>query len=90
MSVVSLTKLYDLLSIKVGKEAAENLTTFIEHKIKDELDTKSQVLATKEDLLKLESKLDLRISETKVDLIKWIFAFWITLALMIIGLYLKN
>ena len=85
MSVISITKLYDLLSSRVGKETAENLTTFIEDKIKDELENKSQILATKEDLVKVE----LKISETKVDLIKWIFAFWITLALMIIGLYLK-
>jgi len=40
---------------------------------------KTQRLATKEDL-----------ANTKVDLIKWIFALWVTLALMIIGLYLKK
>jgi len=90
MRVISLTKLYDLLSVKVGKETAENLTTFIEHKIKDEVENKSQMLATKEDLLRTESRLDLRISESKVDLIKWMFAYWLTMALMLIGLYLKK
>ena len=79
MSAISITKLYELLSIKVGKETAENLTNFIEQKIKEEVENKSQMLATKADL-----------ATTKVDLIKWIFAFWITLASMIIGLYLKN
>ena len=79
MTVISLTKLYDLLSSKLDKEIAENLTTFIAEKIKDEVENKTQRLATKEDL-----------ANTKVDLIKWIFALWVTLALMIVGLYLKK
>ena len=79
MTVISLTKLYDLPSSRLGNEAAENLTTFIAEKIKDEVESKTQRLATKEDL-----------ANTKVDLIKWIFALWVTLALMIIGLYLKK
>jgi ribosomal protein L7/L12 len=79
MTVISLTKLYDLLTSKLGKETAENLTTFIAENIKEEVENKTQILATKEDL-----------ANTKVDLIKWIFAFWVALALMIIGLYLKK
>jgi len=79
MTEISLTKLYDLLTSKPGKETAENLTTFIAEKIKEDVENKAQRLATKEDL-----------ANTKVDLIKWIFAFWVTLALMIIGIYLKK
>src|SRR5687767_3075863 len=86
MSVISLTKLYDLHSDKVGKEAAENLTNFIENKVKEEVESKLQNLVTKDDL----AKTNLKISETKVDMIKWLFAFWVTLVLLIIGLYLKN
>jgi hypothetical protein len=33
---ISITRLYDLLSIKVGKDTAETLTTYIEEKIKEE------------------------------------------------------
>jgi len=36
MSTISITKLYDLLSVKVGKETAESLTSYVEEKIKDE------------------------------------------------------
>jgi hypothetical protein len=79
MTVISLTKLYDLLSSKFGKETAGDLTTFIAEKINGEVENKTQKLATKEDL-----------ANAKVDLIKWIFAFWMTLALMVIGLYLKK
>ena len=73
MSVISITKLYELLASKVGKETAENLTTFIEHKIKDELENKSQMLATKEDI----SILNTKIEQSKSETIKWMFIFWI-------------
>ena len=79
MAVISLTKLYDLLSSKLGRDTAEDLTTFIAEKIKEEVENKTQRLATKQDL-----------ANAKVDLIKWIFALWVTLALMIVGLYLRK
>jgi hypothetical protein len=41
------------------------------------MENKSKILATKEDL-----------SKAKFDILKWLFAFWITLVLMIIGQYL--
>jgi len=84
MSVISITKLYELLSAKVGKETAENLTTFIEYKIKDEVESNTQILATKEDialvkedLLKVKSELKEDIALTKAETIKWMFIFWI-------------
>ena len=73
MTHISITKLYDLLAIKLGKETAENLTNFIEHKITGELEYKSQILATKEDI----SRLDLKKEHTKSEMIKWMFIFWI-------------
>lgn len=66
MITVSITKLYDLLSVKMGSEAAENLTTYIEEKIRDEFNSKSTILATKKDLANL-----------RADNIKWMFIFWI-------------
>lgn len=66
MSTISITKLYDLLSAKIGKDSAESLTIYIEDKVKEELDNKIQVLATKAD-----------VAETKSELIKWMFIFWV-------------
>ena len=66
MSSIPITKLYDLLSARVGKETAENLTIYLEDKIKDEVNYKSQMLATKEDL-----------DIVKSDMIKLMFIFWI-------------
>jgi len=41
----------------------------------------------KEDFLKLEMQLRGEIKDSKTDMIKWFFAFFITLVLMILGLY---
>ena len=93
MTVISLTKLYDLLSSKLDKETAENLTTFIEIKIAEEVDNKMQVLATRLDLSKEVSKLELQISESKSETIKWMFIFWIGQVVATFGfilLFLKN
>ncbi len=48
-----------------GKETSD-LTSCIEEKIKKEVSAKTDVLATKEAL-----------AETKAELIKWMFIFWI-------------
>ncbi len=66
MSIISITKLYDLLTVKFGKETAENLISYIEAEIKSEVETKLKMLATKED-----------VANAKTDTIKWMFIFWI-------------
>jgi hypothetical protein len=66
MSTISITKLYELLSDKIGKEPAESLTSYIEEKISDEMEKKATGFATKEDL-----------AHTKAEIIKWMFLFWI-------------
>jgi hypothetical protein len=43
------------------------------------VDSAKSTLATKEDL-----------HQAKVDLIKWVFAFWITTIIMIAGLYIRR
>lgn len=53
---ISITKLCDLLSAKVGKDAAETLTVYIEEKIKDQFADISKMPATKEDLCKYKSR----------------------------------
>lgn len=89
MTHISITKLYELLSSKPGEESAENLITFIERKISADLDSKTQILATKEDLAKLDAK----ISESKSETIKWMFIFWVGQVIATFGfilLYLRK
>ena len=77
LMTISITKLYELLSLKPGKETAENLTTFIEQKIKTDVDNKTQVLATKED-----------VAKANAENIKWMFIFWIGQVLATFGFIL--
>ena len=84
MSSISIIKLYDLLTAKVGRETAENLTSFIEEKVKEEMDNKSEILATKKDIAEIKAEIKKDIADVrenaalnKADTIKWMFIFWI-------------
>lgn len=65
---------------------AANFIKEIENVVDNKFDTKKDAIASKEDITQVR----LEIKEAKTDLIKWVFAFFITIALMIIGLYLKK
>jgi hypothetical protein len=82
MPTITITRLYDLVSLKLGRETAENLTTFIEEKIKCEVDTKTSILATKEDVARAETK----IETSKAELLRWMFVFWIGQVAAMFGL----
>lgn len=86
MSKITLTKLYFLLSEKVGKETAESLTSYIESKIDKEVEDSTRYLASKEDLVKglseVENKLTQKIYWTSLIQI-------ITIIGSIIAIFLK-
>ena len=88
MSIISLTKLYDLLTAKVGKETAENLTAFIEGKIKTEFQDNRNILATREDLATLKGELKSDIANSRSETIKWMFIFWVGQVLATFGFIL--
>jgi len=79
VTTITTIQMYEIISEKLGKEAAESLTSFLEQKVDEKLQQKITVLATKVDL-----------AEVKVDLIKWTVAMWVTTILLIIGLYIKK
>ena len=76
MSTITLTELYSLLTEKVGKETAQSLTSYIESKIEKEVEHNTNYLATREDLEK-------GFKEQS----RWMLGVFITLSLMILGLY---
>jgi len=76
--VISEIKLYELLKNKIGEREAEAFIEIIEKKVESKLDEKTTIFSTKEDIAKLEVK----IAEAKVDLIKWMVAT----AIMIVGI----
>ena len=83
---ITITQLYQSLSKKIGSDTAEELTTFIAQDISDGIEQKVSSLVNKEDLALVRKE----IAEAKVDMIKWLVGLFITLALMIIGLYVKQ
>lgn len=78
MSTLEL-KVYDIFKNKLGEQEATFIIEYIESQSEKKYLEKKEALATKEDL-----------QQTKIDLIKWVFAFFVTLSFMIIGLYFKS
>jgi hypothetical protein len=87
-------KLYDIFrkDLKLDDNRARIFAEVVQETIQNEvnhqnLEFKSQI---KEDFFKIDIKMEsLRgeIKDSKSDMIKWFFAFFITLVLMILGLY---
>ena len=65
--VVSEIKLYELLKARIGEREAEAFIEILETRVENSVKEKTTGFANKEDIAKLETK----ISESKVDLIKW-------------------
>ncbi len=83
---ISDIQLFQILKEKMGDKEAEALVTFVDNKIKDNNESNLKILSTKEDLLQLE----IRLKDKMTDQFKWVIGVFLTLALMIIGLYLKK
>jgi len=87
MTVTTLD-MFNILKSKNGEREAQTLVEFVEKKISDSFDTKSDVLATKKDI----SILEIKIEKTKADIIKWMFIFWAgqtSIMIGILALFLK-
>ena len=86
MSAIEI-KLYDFFrrDLKLDDESAKIFTEVLHGSIESQTikSTNEYKSLLKEDILKLEIK----ISESKSDMIKWFFAFFVTIMLMILGLY---
>ena len=94
---ISSLQLFQILRQRLGEKEAESLVDFVDFKIKENNESNLKTLATKEDIhslkediLRIEPRLDNKISETKTDMVKWLFSFFFALALMILGLYFRK
>ncbi len=85
-SSLSHLKIFQLLKPALGEQAAEGLVDYIDMQITDNMEVATKILATKEDIAKLETK----IAETKIDMTRWVFSTFIVMMLAIIGLYFKK
>lgn len=71
---ISDIRLYNLLKARYGEKEAEDFVSLIKEQVNEAFDTKKEILATKEDLHRLE----LKLSQTESKLILWAFVFWAT------------
>src|SRR2546428_458332 len=91
--ILSEIELFEALSEQLGKDKARTLVQFVETKIENGLDDKKSGLTTREEILVLKqdiAKLDTKLSQTKAEIIRWVFAFFFALTLFILGLYFKS
>ena len=74
MNTITITQLYEQLASKVGKETAENMTSFINHTIKEGMTDNLRMLATRQDLVEglATAKKDLveGLASVKLELIQ--------------------
>ena len=74
----------DLFALK-----ADLFATKIE--LKEEIgNVRLEIGNVREDLAKAKGELEVKISDVKSDVLRWMFAFFITMTLAILGLYLKK
>jgi hypothetical protein len=93
MSGINLNNLYKDITSKWGKKNTEGFTKFIEQKTGIEMENVIQTLATKEDLHKVELRLDGKINNVKAgiekmkfDLIKWVVGLRIAQTILMLTL----
>ena len=82
-----------------AKIVVERIEKVIDDKIETQTDRFEQIIQKdianlrtelKTDYVKLGATLETKIAESKTDMVKWVMAFFVTLAFMIIGLYFKK
>jgi len=70
-------QLFNLLKPKLGEKEAESLVMYVKASVKDELNENLNVLATKEFVKDEVNILRGELKETKSEIIKWMFVFWV-------------
>lgn len=81
MSTTAAIHLYDLLKPKLGESESRLLIQHFEESFEEQFASKSQQLATKQDIADLR----VEIAQSKAEIIKWMFIFLIGQAAAIIG-----
>lgn len=90
-------RVYEIFKSKLGEKEAEIVIEYFEAKTEDKYQQKKDILLTKDDKIEILSKIESvnqelisKIESGKTEMIKWFFAFFFTLVLMIAGLYFKK
>ncbi|HET6402240.1 MAG TPA: hypothetical protein VFH95_12695 [Candidatus Kapabacteria bacterium] len=91
MSTTATIRLYEMLKPKLGEQESRVFIQHFEESFEEQFESKTHDLATKGDLkvavAELRGEIDVKIAQSKVDLIKWMVGLWIAQIAAIIGLY---
>lgn len=82
--------LFQLLKPRIGETEAEAFITYVDDSRREMMEDIRRIFATKEDLALLRGELGVKISDVRTDVMRWMFAFFITTLLAILGLYFKK
>ena len=77
MIVTTDIQLFRILKERLGEKEAESLVDFVDAKLKENNDANLKILANREDLKEEIGATKVLIANTKAELIKWMFIFWI-------------
>ncbi len=98
MSTLEL-KVYDILKSKFTEKEASDVIEYVQTKVKETVEEKmvqSQILQSKDlEILRKEikedfAKVDGRFSETKIEILRWMFGIFLAMMMAIVGLYFKK
>jgi len=81
-------QLFTLLKAKIGEKEATAVIEYVKLEAEASAIKMSQYFS--KDLSILQSHIDLKLEQTKTDLIKWILGLFMALVFMIVGIYLKK
>ena len=81
-------QLFNLLKAKIGEKEATAVIEYVKQEAEASSTKFSQYFS--KDLATLQGHIDVKLEQTKTDLIKWILGLFMALVFMIIGIYLKK
>lgn len=77
---------YKILKSQLFQKKAGDLLGYFENKLGNTTDKKTE-LATKDDLIRLEMKIEAKMDKNKREIIRWMFIFLLVLLIMICVLF---
>ena len=80
-------KVYEILKTRFSEKEAETFIEYFDAKATEKIDDRKDIFLTKNDKIDLIEKMN----KDKIDLIKWMFGFWITIIIMLlVNFFLKS
>lgn len=80
-------KVYEILKTHFSEKEAETFSEYFDAKTTEKIDDRKDIFLTKTDKIDLIEKMN----KDKIDLIKWMFGFWITIIIMlVVNFFFKN